>query len=76
MHGTMLDLADSLGGDEVSEPRHTPGPWEVIDMGLSDGRLTIGAKEKTICDTLNDMLDSEEEHLANACLIAAAPELY
>jgi len=60
----------------VSEPRHTPGPWEVFDMGLSDGRLTIGAEEKTICDTLNDMLDSEDEHIANAYLIAAAPELY
>jgi hypothetical protein len=49
----------------------TPGPWEVFNEGL-------GSYKVSKCDAWlgSSTLRTNEENLANANLIAAAPELY
>lgn len=60
----------------MSAPQHTPGPWFVSDKGV----MSIVASEDspTICEItcLYDRVDDTAEVLANACLIAAAPDLF
>jgi hypothetical protein len=51
---------------------HTPGPWTVTDAVADDGELLfheIRADRKTLASTW------ARPHIANARLIAAAPEL-
>jgi hypothetical protein len=49
----------------------TPGPWEVFNEGL-------GSYKVSKCDAWlgSSTLRTNEENIANANLIAAAPELY
>ena len=53
----------------MKEQRHTPGPWEV-DTGR-DGAVIYKAKEGTVATLPTDL----KRYLANAYLIAAAPEM-
>ena len=63
-----------------TEVKHTPGPWKVSDGGRSFG-ITIRNEEDAILADVHDRLDGVNnaeryvEALANAALIAAAPEL-
>jgi len=62
---------------------HTPGPWEVgVDSGLPEWKLSIDAPHAKTAwyglAVVNDMRDPAKrtgEAVANARLIAAAPEL-
>lgn len=62
--------------------KHTPGPWVIIPGGdeWSQGRIaTIEAKTETMIETnywtVAEVNYRREEHVANANLIAAAPDL-
>ena len=58
-----------------TKAKHTPGPWELIAESVEDSRgnsiamVTGGSGRQYVEDEVN------AECLANACLIAAAPEL-
>jgi hypothetical protein len=58
------------------KPKFTPGPWELGD----EAPLTIYAKDGYAVTGIADADESEggrpEEDVANAHLIAAAPEMY
>ena len=60
----------------MSEPKFTPGPWWVLHEGSSE--VSVQTDGACICSLNYDPLPKEEvqKHLANARLIAAAPELY
>jgi hypothetical protein len=70
----------------MSEAKHTPAPWHFLEEGDTESDHNIG-KPFTICggddDDLADVFDnthstvsiSREEAIANARLIAAAPDL-
>ena len=60
----------------MSKPKFTPGPWWVLHEGSSE--VSVQTKGACICSLNYDPLPKEEvqKHLANARLIAAAPELY
>ena len=55
---------------------HTPGPWTVSDTHPSDGWMGWNVKggRAYICAVV-DGCQSVDENYANACLIAAAPDL-
>lgn len=60
-----------------AETKHTPGPWAVIDAGPTNDH-----KDSRICDDSGDILAvvrgrdvPDSIHIANASLIAAAPDL-
>jgi len=55
------------------ENKWTPGPWRVDDDGV-DYPLIIGNDEKYVCEILFHPQPSQQ--VANAHLIAAAPDLY
>lgn len=57
-------------------PKFTPGPWEVgeLDRGFGRGSLCVQDQHGFIAKMPGDHLWSES--LANAHLIAAAPDLY
>lgn len=59
---------------------HTPGPWMVEESTPGDGHHFIKAQDGTFVvfpdDGWNESYRNYEERLANAHLIAAAPELY
>jgi hypothetical protein len=63
----------------MSKAKHTPGPWRI--SGAAEGAgLTIEAKRNTLIafvrDSQHPLTDlNEHEASANACLIAAAPEI-
>ncbi len=69
---------------EMYSPKHTPGPWVT---GENDWRVIIGQSTRFYTPEFDpearflvgvatvDRSDSEAEDLANARLIAAAPEL-
>lgn len=60
----------------MSDVKHTPGPWRLFMT--TDGRKLIGIGESTgegIADHGFGTWRSGEEQLANARLIAAAPDL-
>jgi hypothetical protein len=68
----------------MSASAHTPGPWFVRDMHPTNATYNVGVSNPT--DPLMVYVDevaviyriktgSESQHLANAQLIAAAPEL-
>lgn len=56
---------------------HTPGPWEVDDVLSSQASNAISAPTWGMLATVSKgtAKDDEKEALANARLIAAAPEL-
>ena len=59
----------------MSKTPWTPGPWEVLP--LQDGRRAIytDAESGFIGDVFGWEEDDPEQAEANACLIAAAPEM-
>lgn len=52
--------------------KHTPGPWEASQWRVCH---SVGGDIGVICDTANNAKTRTEENMANAKLIAAAPEL-
>ena len=55
--------------------QHTPGPWQLADAGpLIDG-LRIFAGDSHYIGFVGNSDDSPEQTLANATLVAAAPDL-
>lgn len=63
---------------EAQEPRFYPGPWEVFtsDEGAVWVQETNNPDRLIVCDIPGDMETIKAEELANADLIAAAPDLY
>jgi hypothetical protein len=61
----------------MTQTKHTSGPWERDDLLLPNGRPVIArtAGNIPISATTDDWLGQPGEDEANACLIAAAPEL-
>ena len=61
-----------------NEPKFTPGPWRIFKS--TDGTKIIGIGELTgegVTDSgFGLWRGNSDEATANACLIAAAPELY
>jgi len=58
---------------------HTPGPWRIDDIQVEDWRVNISSPESNIAcayHQTDDPSNADDECLANARLIAAAPELY
>jgi hypothetical protein len=62
--------------------KHTPGPWKIFYPEAKDCGLGVDTEDKenpksiVVMDTESGIIaDSEEEQLANAKLIASAPEL-
>jgi hypothetical protein len=66
----------------MSETKHTPGPWE-LEVSREDGTLLFwitapdgsGAGGNIILDDASIEGETDEEQIANARLIAAAPEM-
>lgn len=61
----------------MSESRHTPGPWTVDIDGEFEGFINVyggDSLEILVKGTLSDER-SDDESIANARLIAAAPDL-
>lgn len=52
---------------------HTHGPWSVNPEGI--GECVVGSVDRMVCECYEDGNTQNEEDLANARLIAAAPEL-
>jgi hypothetical protein len=65
--------------NDSSRPLFTPGPWA---MACSDGAIVRGKRNRNrdkytfLADCCSGMPECHEEDVANAHLIAAAPELY
>lgn len=60
----------------MSDTKFTPGPWFVSSANKEDYEIGIQSAigyQWHVCDVCDDMPD---DHVANAHLIAAAPELY
>ena len=58
----------------MSESKHTPGPWEIRDVGYpKDNELWICKFQNVIAKVSITRIDEQAE--ANARLIAAAPAL-
>lgn len=57
----------------MSKAKHTPGPWEVSNLLRSYGSVYVRADRNFV--RVYDEWGSEEMQLANARLIASAPEL-
>lgn len=53
--------------------QHTPGPWHVVAGNNAIWTSVTDDREIAICDLLDS--GDKEKDLANACLIAAAPDL-
>ena len=53
--------------------RHTPGPWRVGSW--YDGRLAITVADTADYSIIAELTGGKRNHMANAALIAAAPEL-
>lgn len=62
-------------GNDMSEQKHTPGPWEVIREGRQTMHLSIQTSDEGQKVTLARVYVWGDEKEANARLIAAAPEL-
>lgn len=59
----------------MSASKHTPGPWRILE---GDSVVAVHAVQRAICDTRGTPYwqQFKSEDLANARLIAAAPELF
>ena len=56
--------------------KHTPGPWEVrLSMGSQSIAYDISSDDGRVCSSPRWATPREDEALANARLIAAAPDL-
>ncbi|MBX3047003.1 MAG: hypothetical protein KF698_08415 [Anaerolineales bacterium] len=55
----------------MSKPKFSPGPWHI---NTASGVQIFPATGASVCEL--NILEAKEENLANAALIAAAPELY
>lgn len=53
--------------------KHTPGPWHVVEGKLSKSALEVHADSRAICELWRR--GNAKTELANARLIAAAPEM-
>lgn len=61
----------------MSETKFTPGPWKVDPKYSRDIQAPDGLDVATCClSILNRKVTTEEESIANAYLIAAAPDMY
>ncbi len=61
----------------MSETKFTPGPWKVDPKYSRDIQAPDGLDVATCClSILNRKVTTEEESIANAALIAAAPDMY
>lgn len=61
----------------MSETKFTPGPWVVDPKYSRDIQAPDGLDVATCClSILNRKATTEEESIANAALIAAAPDMY
>ena len=64
-----------------SDANHTPGPWNIAKPKIGDGgaRLIYGSDRRHIAEVFqyqnHQFPAANGEALANACLIAAAPDL-
>ena len=58
----------------MEEMKHTPGPWR-IGTAPPNGEQTIGTIRGMMVAVATTGVGMEEETLANASLIAAAPEM-
>lgn len=70
-------MNDKRGADKPRKQGHTPGPWEITDT-LGQTAITIphegiGLAPYTICHVWPHIESGDS--MANAALIAAAPEL-
>lgn len=76
MHSTQIpgNLAEgeTVQAFRIPAPKHTPGPWQVVDAGNPEIRSASG---QCLADAWSYDLDSTDEALANARLIAQAPTL-
>jgi hypothetical protein len=54
---------------------HTPGPWRTIERDGYDGISVIGANSYDVALVKKLVGVNADQYTANACLIAAAPEL-
>jgi len=55
------------------ETKHTPGPWHV---GMRPGPMIYGPNGEQVADMRRPAMVDDDEHAANARLIAAAPDGY
>jgi len=53
--------------------KHTPGPWHVVEGKLCKSALEVHANSRAICELWRR--GREKTELANAYLIAAAPDM-
>ena len=61
----------------MKETKFTPGPWKVDPKYSRDIQAPDGLDVATCClSILNRKVTTEEESIANATLIAAAPDMY
>lgn len=81
-----------MNAKSPSTSKHTPGPWEIYDMGSSTPHIgtvspnpKAGWQYETVCNLFEDVADNYDTDNdyrtfgnaeANARLIASAPELY
>jgi len=60
--------------------KHTPGPWHQLDYQDIEDEIEILSRDGTYISSIDADgqygLESWKEIQANACLIAAAPEMY
>lgn len=57
--------------------KHTPGPWRVSEgNGYNSSLYVMAGEAAEICEVFDDSEEMALPDKANACMIAAAPELY
>jgi len=63
---------------KMTEPKFTPGPWNVKFHIVDDMTFCVVEDEsrKAICEVFSHEPNWEDEQEANARLLAAAPEMY
>lgn len=60
----------------MTEPKFTPGPWTALIQGKDSAYIDVIDKNgRFICGCFEN-IPREEEPIANATLIAAAPDMY
>lgn len=64
----------------MSETKHTPGPWHYEPDGMGDITIASSRHPLAIAAIVNGefmaLAGHADEHKANACLIAAAPDMF
>ena len=65
----------------MSEAKHTPGPWQIADENNNSCSVLLGIEHNLVacldrqCSNTWEIVIERDEMLANARLIAAAPDL-